>query len=339
MVRYKISDLKLIVMLMIAILSITFVGCSAPKEDKTIYILKGNWDSISLHNEIVTLIIEHAFEGYQVELTGGISVQDWASLKSGAIDLVLETWRENYPTYMMDVRNGYVMEHGVVMEEYRQGIYVPRYVVEGDESRGIKAMAPELHSVQDIVRYASVFVEQGSDGYGVFHGALSTWFCNEVLWRKFNYLQLQEEYIYEIMESELAMFQSLQRAYERGDAWIGFCYEPTWVASKLDMILLSDAPYEENLFLDGKTAFRNEDLYKVSSRQFPEKSQELTEFIERYSIPRERVSEALLYAFETESSFEDVAVWFLKTHDSLIDDWLPAQNASKLRGYLQTVGS
>jgi glycine betaine/proline transport system permease protein/glycine betaine/proline transport system substrate-binding protein len=123
-------------------------------------------------------------------------------------------------------------------------------------------------------------------------------------------------------------------AYNLGQAWVGYCYEPTWITGKLDLILLEDAPFELSAFLEGKTAFSTQELLNVSSSKFPAKAPDIMEFIKKYKTSSALISDALAYLDETKASHEATAIWFLKKYDNLIDEWLPAENARKLRTYL-----
>ena len=41
-------------------------------------------------------------------------------------------------------------------------------------------------------------------------------------------------------------------AYEKGKPWIGYYWEPTWVMGKLDMTLIEEAPYDEEVWENTK---------------------------------------------------------------------------------------
>jgi glycine betaine/proline transport system permease protein/glycine betaine/proline transport system substrate-binding protein len=148
---------------------------------------------------------------------------------------------------------------------------------------------------------------------------------------------LSENFNYVRLGSEASLFASLVAAYNLGEPWVGYCYEPTWVAGKLDLIKLEDAPYEQSLYLDGKCEYPAQELKIVSGRNFAEKAPDLLEFFKKYRTGSELVSKVLAHLDETKASYEDTAVWFLKENDRLIDEWLSAENAAKLRGYLSTL--
>ncbi len=158
--------------------------------------------------------------------------------------------------------------------------------------------------------------------------------ADEVLYNKYLYYGLDEGYNYVRLGSEATLFASLVSAYNLGEPWVGYCYEPTWVTGKLDLVLLDDAPYDAAVFMDGQCAFPKQALKIVSSSQFAAKAPDLLEFFKKYETGSALISQALSHLDETGETYEQVAAWLLKQNDSLIDQWLPAENAQKLRAYL-----
>ena len=79
----------------------------------------------------------------------------------------METWTDSIATYADDVKNGNVIELSVNYDDNAQGLYVPRYVIEGDPGRGIEPMAPDLKTVEDLKKYSHIFTDpddpQGQD--------------------------------------------------------------------------------------------------------------------------------------------------------------------------------
>lgn len=100
------------------------------------------------------------------------------------------------------------------------------------------------------------------------------------------------------------------------------------------VIRLQDDPYDEAGFQEGRTEFPRQELKIVSGGEFAKKAPELLSFFEKYKTGSKLVSEALAYLDENKASHDEAAVWFLKKNDHLIDEWLPTENAQKLRKYL-----
>jgi ABC-type proline/glycine betaine transport system substrate-binding protein len=292
------------------------------------------YDSQKTHNALAALVIKHAFTGYDVESSVASTAMNYESMKNGDIDIAVETWTENLETYPADVRNGDIVNMGVIVEDSRQGLYVPKYGIEGDPKEGIAPMAPGLKRVEDLLKYPHIFPDDENPSMGRIYGAIPGWQADAILYKKYEHYGLDKRFNYMRLGSEAALFASLVSAYNLGLPWVGYCYEPTWIAGKLPLVLLEDAPFEPNAFQEGKTSFSTQQLMSVCNRWFPDKAPEIFDFFKKFRTGRTLISEALAYLDETKSTHEETAVWFLKNNDGLIDEWLPAENAKRLREYL-----
>jgi glycine betaine/proline transport system permease protein/glycine betaine/proline transport system substrate-binding protein len=330
--------MKKFTILMMALL-VLFAGCSSgeSRAPVTITVTDNSFDSQTLHNAIARLVVEHAYDGYIFNESTASSTMNWQSIIAGDVDLDIESWTDNVASYPEDVAAGTIVDVGVLVPDSAQGLYVPRYVVEGDAQRGIDPMAPDLKTVQDLKKYPDIFKDDENPDKGRVYGAIPGWMVDEILYKKYEAYGLNETFNYVRLGSEASLFASLVAAYNLGESWVGYCYEPTWVAGKLDLILLEDTPYDEALLYDGLCAFPAQELKIVSSNQFAQKSPELLSFFQKYQTGSMMISQALAYLDETGSTHEETAIWLLKENDYLLDDWLPAENAGKLRDYLSTL--
>lgn len=306
-------------------------GCAAEEKTIAIKVTDNGWDSQMLHNEIARVIVESAYDNYTFETSAGSSTMNWQALLTGDIDLDIESWTDNVTSYTDDLTNGDIVEVGVLVPDSAQGLYVPRYMIEGDPSRGIEAVAPELKTVNDLKQYAAAFPDDEDKTKGRIYGSIPGWMADEVLYKKYEYYGLNEMFNYARLGSESTLFASLASAYNLGEPWVGYCYEPTWVSGKLDIVLLEDAPYDAALFAEGKTEFPKQPLKIISSKNFAKKAPELVMFFGKYQTGSSLISKALAHLDETGETHAETAKWFLKEYDYLLDEWLPAERAERVR--------
>ncbi|MEA4847421.1 MAG: glycine betaine ABC transporter substrate-binding protein [Clostridiaceae bacterium] len=325
------------ILFLVLVLSMTLVlgGCGKETETITITATDNGWDSQMLHNEIAKLIVENAYDNYDFQVSTGSSTMNWQSIIAGDVDLDIESWTDNVATYKDDVEKGDIINVGVLVPNSSQGLYVPRYVIEGDAARGIEAVAPELKTVEDLKKYADLFPDDEDKSKGRIYGSIPGWMADEVLYKKYQYYGLDEMYNYARLGSEATLFASLAAAYNLGEPWVGYCYEPTWISGKLDLVLLEDAPYDPELFVEGKCGFPKQELKIVSSNKFAEKAPDLLEFFQKYKTGSELISKALAHLDETGETHEETAEWFLKEYDYLLDEWLPSERAQRIRDALK----
>jgi glycine betaine/proline transport system permease protein/glycine betaine/proline transport system substrate-binding protein len=330
----KAMRLFLIVFSFTIILGTMGVLSPAAAAPQTIVFTDNQWDSQMFHNELAKFIVENAFEGYEVRVSTGSSTLNWQGIINGDVDLDIESWTDNIATYEDDVARGDIVPLGVLVPDSAQGFYVPRYMIEGDPKRGIEPLTPDLKSVPDLVKYASVFQDPEAPGRGRIYGAVPGWMIDAVMYKKYEYYKLNEGYNYFRVGSEAVLFASLASAYNLGDPWVGYCYEPTWITGKLDVVLLEDAPYDPELFPMGACEVPKQALRIVCGGHFPQKAPELLDFFKKYKTGSAAVSEALARLENTKESHAQTAVWFLKKYDTLLDDWLTPEQAKKVRGAL-----
>jgi len=308
------------------------VTAAAPK---TIVFLDFQEDSQSIHNEIAKFIFENGFDGYKVELAKGSANLIWQALLQGDIDVDIQEWTENVATYHDDVARGDIIPLGAVVPNSAQGFYVPRYMIEGDPERGIKPMTPDLKYVWDLAKYVHVFKDPENSSKGRIHGAILGWMIDDTMYKKYLHYKLDSAgYNYFRVGSEPILYTSLVAAYNLGEPWVGYMYEPSWVCAKLDLVILEDVPYDYQLYQEGACEIPKQPLINLCSRQFPEKAPELVDFLKNFKTGLERTSAALAYLEDNRATHTETAIWFMKTYDNLLDDWLAPEQAKRVRDAL-----
>lgn len=295
------------------------------------------WDSMKFHNAVAMFIAESAYDMETEEVSGSTPVT-YNALKTGDAQVYMETWTDSIATYKEDVAAGTVIELGVNYDDNMQGLYVPRYVIEGDAERGIEAVAPDLKTVEDLKNYSDVFVDPDDTSMGRIYGAISGWAIDPIMRSKVEFYGLDEFYNYIDPGSDAALSAAIAGAYEKGEPIVAYYWEPTWITGKYDLVLLEDAPYEEDLYLIGQCACPAIRLTVCVNPEFNEANPEFCEFLSKYATSSVMTSEALAYINENDASYRDTAVWFLSEHDELIDNWLSSSKAELVREAIAEYG-
>lgn len=330
---------KIVIVAVLLIIGVIFFMAPSAKKSKTQLVASDSgWDSQRFHNSVAKIVLEHAFDGYELNFSTASTMMNWESMKAGNVDLDIETWADNLPSYPVDKASGAIVDVGVLVPDSALGVYTLRYVIDGDKERGIAPMAPGLRNVRDLKNYAHVFPDDEKQGKGRLYGGIPGWISDEILYKKYQYYGLDKTYEYVRLGSEAAIFTSIEAANNLKKAWVGYCWEPSSIAGKLDLVRLDDEPFNEKDFLEGKTEFKKSELKIVANPNLKSKiAPEVYSFFEHYRTGSAEVSSALAYLDEHKGTHEETAVWFLKNNNALIDAWLPPQNAEKLRKYLATL--
>lgn len=327
------------ILLLITIILTTIVGCSKEaKTDRVISFADAGWDSIRFHNAVAATIIEELWGYSWTEITGSTPVTH-QGLLSGEIDVHMEIWSANIASYEEDKAEGRFQELSTNFNDNYQGIYVPRYVIEGDPERGIEPLAPDLKYVWDLKDYPHIFKDDENPGMGRIYGAIPGWEVDQILYNKYLHYGLDENFIYFRPGSDASLAAAITAAYERGEPIAAYYWEPTWLLGMYDMVLLQDEPYNPDTYLEGETEIPPVNVtIGVSNDFYQEGHEEVVEFLSNYQTSSALTSEALAYMQETGADYIDTAKWFLQEHSELIDQWLKPEDAEKIKASLGETG-
>jgi len=303
---------------------------------KTILFADAGWDSIRFHNHVVGIIMEEGYGGYTMEMVSGSTPVTFMGVRSGDIDVSMEIWTANQKEpYNEALAAGEVVELGVNFDDNAQGLYVPTYVIEGDAERGIEPMAPGLRTVKDLPDYWQVFKDEEDPSKGRIYGAIPGWEADRIMQAKVETYGLDETYNYFSPGSDAALSAGFVSAYERGEPIVGYYWEPTWIMGKLDMTLLEDEPYSEELWNNGYACeFESMPITIAANASFPEEYPELAEFLSKYSTSSKMISEALAYMMDNDTDERAAAEWFLENHEEVWTQWVSEEVAQKVKSSL-----
>lgn len=315
----------------VLLLTAVFIaGCSddGPKADKKEPIIFGDegWDSIRFHNSVAGIIIEEGY-GYETEELSGSDAALWKGFEKGDIDVHMEAWTEDIrEMYDQALDSGKVKELTVNYDDNFQGLYVPTYVIEGDEERGIEPMAPDLKYIQDLADYSDLFVDPDDPSKGRIIGASPGWTIDEMLENTVIKYGLDEMYNYVSPGSESAINASLIKAHDNGEPWVGYNFEPNWIMEQYDMTALLEKDPEGLI-----AQVASQDITIAAHVDLIERAPDVIEFLENYETTSDMSSEALVYIQEEDASTYDAAVHFLKKYEDLWTEWVPDDVAEKVK--------
>lgn len=220
------KSLLLVIMAMLVMVT----ACSRGGDENakpTINLADGTWDSVKFHTAVAQFIIENGYD-YPTRLVPGSTPAILTGIQRGDIDVYMENWTDNLgEEYPKMIKKGDMIELGVNFDDNAQGWYVPTYVIEGDPERNIKPMAPDLKSVSDLPKYWEIFKDPENPSKGRIYGGIAGWEVDETLSVKMKTFELDKNFNYFRPGSEAALNTSLVSAYEKGEPWVGYNWEPT----------------------------------------------------------------------------------------------------------------
>ena len=133
-----------------------------------------NWESGSLITEVLRFIVEKGYD-LPTDTLPGTTITLETALAKNDIQVIGEEWAGRSPVWIKAEAEGKVIGLGDTVKGATEGWWVPEYVVKGDPAKGLKPLAPDLKTVQDLARYKDVFKDPESPGKGRFLNSPIGW--------------------------------------------------------------------------------------------------------------------------------------------------------------------
>ncbi len=220
---------------------------AAAPEGMELVLFDGQWESLWILNDIFTVIAEDGY-GHTVDAPTTSTAVMQESMPTGEMHVATEFWCMNIPDWCEEEvlpDDSSVEYSGVVFEDAVQGIFVPRYVIEGDEEQGIEPVAPDLSSVEDLEGLGEEFEDPESPGDGVFYGGIDGWESTEIQRLKLSAYGLDDEYNFTSAGSGAAFDAAIVSALEAGEPIVFYYWTPAWIPGVYDLVQLEEPEWNE----------------------------------------------------------------------------------------------
>ncbi|HLR67234.1 MAG TPA: ABC transporter substrate-binding protein [Virgibacillus sp.] len=307
-------------------------GASEKKEIDTIVFADAGWDSIRIHNSIAQIIIENGY-GYKTDVISGSTATTFQGLREGDINAYTEVWTDNIKeVYEEALEAGEIEKLSVNFNDNDQGLYVPAYVIEGDEERGIDPLAPDLKTVEDLKKYPEVFKDPEDPKKGRVINAPSGWEVEKVITEKFETYGLDETLNNFLPGSDAAIVASLVDAYNKGEGWVGYYWSPTAITAKYDLILLEEETFDQEKWDENKgTEFPPNDVVVAVHKDLKDQAPEVVDFLSKYETSSELTEAGLQYMEDNEVDNDEAAIWWMNEYEDVWTEWVSEEVAEKVK--------
>lgn len=317
--------MKKLIILALALLLIVTGGlfASGDSEDKAETIIFGDvsWDSVQVHNRIMAFIIENGLTGYKADFIPGDTLPILNGLKQGDVDVDMESWHSNFPeVYRKGIDSGDIVDLGQNMPDAPQGWWVPRYLIEGPD-----ALAPDLKSVSDLPKYASLFPDPEDSSKGQILGGVAGWSQMKISQKIFDDNNLGDTYNLNIAGSGTAIAATMVSSFKQKKPWVGYYWAPTAVLGRLDMVRLQGSEYDPalvNVLVNSSLLTRAPDVIEI---------------LKAYSTTVAENNEFLAIMDEKGWSTQETAIWFLNNKEATWTKWVSADVATKVKSALKAL--
>ncbi|MEM7693459.1 MAG: ABC transporter substrate-binding protein [Pseudomonadota bacterium] len=303
-----------------------------------------DWDSVTFHNAVAGFMLEHGY-GCEVDSIPGSTIPLFNGMIRGDIDVTMEVWIPNIKdAWDKATADGDVASVGVSFPDASQAWYVPRYLVEGED-----APAPDLKSVADLPKYASLFQDPEDPDKGRFYNCILGWGCEVMNTKKLIAYGLDESFNNFRPGTGGALSSAIESALLRERPIVFYYWGPTWVLGKVgpDLIRLEEPAYDEaswQVLADADVDEVTTDTPAMAwpdtpadigvNTEFQEQTPTLMEFFGNYGFTAAIVSESLNFMRENSASAEEAAVEWLKSNEDTWTTWVPADAADRIKAAL-----
>ena len=301
-----------------------------------------NWESGALTTEILRLIVEHGY-GYPTDTLPGSTVSMEVALARNDLQVIAEEWAGRSPAWVKAEQAGQVFALGDTVKNAEEGWWVPAYVIKGDPARGLKPLAPELRSVEDLKRYPQVFRDPEMPDKGRFLNSPSGWTSETVNSQKLKAYGLNELYTNFRSGSGAAMDAEITSAIRRGQPVLFYYWNPTPLMGRYKLVRLQEPPFDANAWATLTDASNPNPQGSQSlpaklsigvSKAFRDGYPDLVRVFEQVDLPIQRLNQALANMSEKRTPPREAALAFLRDNREVWKAWLPADIAAKVEASL-----
>jgi len=234
-------------------------------------------------------------------------------------------WRWQAP----DIWDKYVEKDKTVVEagttDYtgEEGWYVPTYVIEGDPERGIEPMCPGLPDWEALKDCADVFATSKTGDKGQYMEGAESWAPFYGDQDRIDNLGLNYEMVY--AGGEAALFAELQRAYQRGEPWLGLMWRPAYPTHAMDLTRIEFPPYSDECWATTHACQWPETvIYQLASAGMEETHPTAWNLLQNYEMPDERLAELQNYVVDDGMSIPDAAQKWVDENPEIWQAWAKA---------------
>jgi glycine betaine/proline transport system substrate-binding protein len=326
---------KYLMVLLVGIILISTVIAGCGTEKPTLKFSDLNWGSAHFQSEMAKIIAEKGY-GYSIELVPGATIPLTQGLRTGDIDVMIEGWYQNQKEAVdAGIAAGEIEMLGYLNDDnWQSGFVIPTYVVKGDAARGIDPMAPGLKTVFDLEEPAmrELFANPENTSKGLVLNGPPGWECEIVIPKQIEAYGLSELYDTLNAGSSEGLFASLKSAYDKGEPWLGYLWGPTWIAGALDLTLLEEPAYDEDVWNENYAcAWPSVDLFVAGHSGFTDKAPDLADMFSKWELDTAILDEVLAYMNETGGEPIDAAIWFLKNRENIWTGFVTSEAADKVK--------
>ena len=305
---------KIKTVLALAVLALSLGSAPSVNAAKRLTVPDPDWTGGVVTCRTIQYVLENEL-GYKVKtvaIPGGPGV--WEGIVAGDLFYNCETWPSYNPTkekYLKEYGgNGavtFIADSGIIGET---AYWIPRYMVEGDSSRGIPASTPDLKTFADLNKYKHMFKSLESGDRGNLIGCpIAAWACED----QQRLDSLGVDFYAQALGSETAHWAEIQAKYKRGEPFIAYAWAPHWIHHALDLVEVKLPP---------EAAWQDDVTFKYGNPDLMKEHPEAVEVIRKARLTNAQQA-GMIYEIDVKKrDVEEVVNEWMQANESIWRKWL-----------------
>lgn len=298
-----------------------------------------NWQSAEVLAHIDRIILSKGY-GCEVELVPGDTLPTLtAMMEKGQPDVAPEAWispvRQRLDAAVAEGKLHYagrpLTDGGV------EGWWIPKYVADAH---------PAIKTIDDALKHPELFPSVEHKGKGAVHNCPSGWNCQITTGNAFKAWGAAEKgFVLQETGSAAGLDDSIAKAYERKEGWLGYYWAPTSILGTYDMVKLdAGVPHDKAAFEACNTQadcdepkrsdWARAEVFTVVTDRFQKAGGPAVAYLKQRAWGNETVNSLLAWMSDNQATGTDGATHFLKTQPGLWTTWVSPDVAEKIKAGL-----
>ena len=302
-------------------------GDDAQSDERgTLYLVDQDWNGQLVTTAVAQILLEQEM-GHTVatKFAPADSAPLFIGLETGDFHFVCCNW----PSYSADLLDEYVNADGGTVERMgtvgisgETGWYVPSYVINGDAERGIAPVAPDLSTVSDLNKYASVFATSDTGTKGRLLEFTPAWDTRPDERLEAFGADFQPVFA----GSEGAALAELDAAFQRGDPILTYLWEPHWAHAKYNLVQIEMPEWTSDCYPEGDNfncGFPTDPVAKLIWPGLEEEFPEAYAFLSNFQMTNAQQNEIVLNLTENDLTVRQAAQEWVDANEAVWRSWIP----------------
>lgn len=323
---------------LLAVACILGFGCRTESGCGRITIAQFSWASSAISSHVQEIILREGY-GCQPELIQGNPLSTITSMSErGEPDVAPDVYMNSVSASVEQslAEGRLTIAANIVADGGEEGWYVPAYLVE---------QYPELLTLEGVLARPDLFPDREEPGKGRFYACPTGWACRVVdanLFRAYG-MEAAGFTLFDAGSGE-GLAAAIAQAYERREPILAYNWSPTSLLTRYEMHLLRGPPHDPATWScisspDCEDPARNyyprSVILTLATPAFASRSPEHFEFLTRMTWKSDFVNGLLGWMDGHQTTARETAEYFLRNHEYVWRDWVPADVATRLKVSLE----